>query len=101
YALATLGACEAIGYRIWSEKLGVSFDEVRVTVEGDLDLRGPFTNERYPGFQSVRMTVFIRGREPADRYAELERQVEANSPVLALFRDPIPVATEVVFESPA
>ena len=49
YALASLGSCQAITYRFWAEQLGVSFDKLTVTVEGDLDIR------RFLGFdESVR-----------------------------------------------
>lgn len=93
HALATLGSCEAIGYRIWSEMLDIPFDSVTVVVEGDLDLRGAFSGTAEPGFQSVRMSVFLAGSEPGARYAELERAVETHSPILALFREQVPVET--------
>lgn len=42
YALASLGSCQAITYRFWAEHLGISFDKLTVTVEGDLDIRSFF-----------------------------------------------------------
>ena len=93
YALAALGSCEAIGFRIWSELLGVPFDSVRVVVEGDIDLRGALgVGEGVrPGFTEVRMTVTITGGEPADRYEQLAEAVKAHSPLLDTFERPIPV----------
>jgi OsmC-like protein len=40
FALAALGSCQAMTYRFWSEKLGIRFDDIRVDVEGDLDVQG-------------------------------------------------------------
>ena len=65
YALASLGSCQAITYRFWAEHLGVAFDKLTVTVEGDLDIRrflGVDESVR-PGFSAVRVRVGITGPE--------------------------------------
>jgi uncharacterized OsmC-like protein len=93
YALASLGSCQAITYRIWAAQLGIEVDSVSVRVEGDLDLRGFFglDDTVRPGFTAVRVEVTVTGPESAERYAELATAVDEHCPVLDLFRNPVPV----------
>ncbi|MGD0245457.1 MAG: OsmC family protein [Streptosporangiaceae bacterium] len=93
YALASLGSCQAITYRFWAEQLGVSFDKLTVTVEGDLDIRRflGFDESVRPGFSAVRVRVGISGPESPERYQELAAAVDEHCPVLDLFRNPVPV----------
>jgi uncharacterized OsmC-like protein len=93
YALASLGSCQAITYRIWAAQLGIELDSVSVRVEGDLDLRGFFglDDTVRPGFTAVRVEVTVTGPESAERYAELATAVDEHCPVLDLFRNPVPV----------
>jgi uncharacterized OsmC-like protein len=93
YALASLGSCQAITYRFWAEHLGISFDRLTVTVEGDLDIRGFFGVDDgvRPGFSAVRVRVGITGPETAGRYEQLAAAVDEHCPVLDLFRNPLPV----------
>lgn len=93
YALASLGSCQAITYRFWAEQLGISFDELTVTVDGDLDIRGflGFNDSIRPGFSAVRVRVGITGPETPERYQQLAAAVDEHCPVLDLFRNPVPV----------
>ena len=93
YALASLGSCQAITYRFWAENLGISFDKLTVTVEGDLDIRNflGFDDSARPGFSAVRVQIGITGQEPPERYQQLATAVDQHCPVLDLFRNPVPV----------
>jgi uncharacterized OsmC-like protein len=93
YALASLGSCQAITYRIWAEQLGIALDSVTVRVEGDLNLRGFFgvDDTVRPGFTGVRIEVSVKGPETAERYQELATAVDKHCPVLDLFQNPVPV----------
>ncbi len=93
YALASLGSCQAITYSFWAEHLGISFDKLTVTVEGDLDIRGffGFDDSVRPGFSAVRVRVDITGPETRERYRQLAAAVDEHCPVLDLFRNPVPV----------
>lgn len=93
YALAALGSCQAITYRIWAAHLGLKLNRVEISINGDIDLRGFFgIDERVrAGFNAVRIQVSLGGPEDPARYAELAAAVDAHCPVLDLFRNPVPV----------
>jgi uncharacterized OsmC-like protein len=101
YALASLGSCQAITYRVWAAQLGVKLDEVKVDIDGDIDLRGFFgIDERVrPGFNAVRIRVTLAGPESEARYQELAKAVDAHCPVLDLFRNPVPVERVVAVDA--
>ena len=93
YALASLGSCQAITYRIWATHLGIKLDSLTVRVAGDLDLRGFFGIDDgvRPGFTAVQVEVTVTGPETEERYAELAAAVDEHCPVLDLFKNPVPV----------
>ncbi|MET0136641.1 MAG: OsmC family protein [Kibdelosporangium sp.] len=95
YALAALGSCQVITYQFWAAKLGVPLESVKVTVEGDLDLRGffGFSGTVRPGFTDVRVRVELGGPAGAEAYAELKNHVDEHCPVLDLFRNPTPTSS--------
>jgi putative redox protein len=97
YALGSLGSCQAITYRFWSEKLGIRIDKLRVEVQGDLDVRGVFgiQNGVRPGFGKVDVKVHLSGPETPERYEELRRAVNEHCPVLDIFANPVPVRTHL------
>ena len=97
YALAALGACEAVTFRYWSDRLGIPFEELSVEVRGDIDLRAALglSEGARPGYRDVRMAVQVDGREPEARYVELLRAVDEHAPVLDVFRNEVRVETRV------
>lgn len=97
YALAALGACEAIAFRYWSDRLGIPFQDLRVEVRGDIDLRASLglSEAARPGYRDVRMAVQVAGREPEARYVQLLRAVDEHAPVLDVFRNEVRVETRV------
>ncbi len=102
YALASLGSCQAITYRLWAAQLGVTLDSITVRVEGDLDLRGFFGVDDgvRPGLSAVRVEVTVAGPESEERYAELAAAVDAHCPVLDLFQNPVPVSRALHLADP-
>jgi len=96
YALASLGSCQAITYRYWSERLGVKVDRLRVEVRGDQDVRGVFGLEDVrAGFGRVDVHVRLSGPETPERYAALRDAVDRHCPLLDLFASPVPVRTRL------
>jgi putative redox protein len=98
FALIALASCQTITYRFWAEKLGIALDDVEVTVEADLDLRGFFGLDEgvRPGFTAVRVAVTPKGPESAERYQELAAAVDAHCPVLDLFANSTPVEKQLL-----
>ena len=82
-------------YRIWSEKLGIRFDDIKVEVDGGLDVQGilGLRDGARPGFADVSVNVHISGPEPRERYEELQQAVNSHCPVLDIFTAPVPVTT--------
>jgi uncharacterized OsmC-like protein len=103
YALASLGSCQAIAYRLWAAQLGIPFHKLTVRVEGDLDIRGFLGSDDTvrPGFTAVRVEVTVAGPESAERYAELAAAVDEHCPVLDLFKNPVPVTRTIATETGA
>ena len=82
YALAALGSCQAITYRVWAAQLGIKLDKVEISIDGDIDLRGflGIDDRIRAGFNAVRIRVNLNGPEPAARYEELAATVDAHCP---------------------
>lgn len=102
HALAALISCQVVTYRFWAARLGVALDDIEVTAEGDLDVRGFFGLDDgvRPGFTGVRLQVRLTGPEAPERYAELQRAVDTHCPVLDLFANATPVLTRLVGAGP-
>lgn len=97
YALGAIIACQVVVYRLYAEQLGIHVDDITITAEGDLDVRGLFGLDESirPGFSDIRLAVSITGPESQERYEELGRTVEARCPVQDLFSNTTPVSAVV------
>lgn len=95
FALASLLSCQVVTYRFYAATLGIPVDDIRVDVEGDLDVRGFFglDDDVRPGFGAVRLTVDLQGPASPEDYRRLRETVDAHCPVLDLFRHETPVTT--------
>lgn len=93
HLLAALGACTAISYRVWADKLGLTLDTLDVTLNGDLDTRGFFglDEDVRPGFQGIDLAITVTGPESADDYQRLAAAVEKHCPVLDNLTNGVPV----------
>ncbi|HWS58830.1 MAG TPA: OsmC family protein [Actinotalea sp.] len=101
YALGAFIGCQVVTYRFWAAHLGIRLDDVRVEAVGDLDVRGFFglDDAVRAGFTEVRLDVRLSGPESGERYAELQRAVDAHCPVLDLFANATPVRTSVTVDA--
>jgi putative redox protein len=93
YALAALATCQEITYRLHADAMGIPVNDVSVTLEGELDLRGFFNAAEgvRPGFLWIEGKVSFDGTATPEQLATLKRTVDAHCPVLDLLRNPTPV----------
>ena len=93
HALGALLACQVVTYRVWAAHLGIKVDDIEIHAVGDLDVRGFYglDDAVRPGYSQIQTEVHLTGPETAERYAELQRSVDAHCPVLDLFTNPTPV----------
>lgn len=93
YALAALATCQEITYRLHADAMGIPVNDVSVTLEGELDLRGFFNAAEgvRPGFLWIEGKVSFDSPASPEELARLKDAVDAHCPVLDLLRNPTPV----------
>lgn len=96
--LAAYGSCLTVGYTMNAARRGIKIKELRVELDGDLDLAGFFglSDNVPPGFSGIRATVHLDAdASPADIQA-LHEHVIKTSPVGCILKRPLGVSTELV-----
>jgi uncharacterized OsmC-like protein len=93
--LGALGNCLAVGYAINASLAGIAIADLRIDVEGDLDLNvllglDPRT-EGHAGFSAIRVAVHLDTDADEAAVAALHAKVAATSPVGQTLSQPIPV----------
>jgi uncharacterized OsmC-like protein len=79
-----VGSCLAMGYALWAARMDVPLDEVKVTIEADMDARGMYgvDDSVPPGYLAVRCIVEISSPAPAERVREAVEAADRHSPLL-------------------
>ncbi len=97
YALLALASCQEITYRLHADHLGIPLDHVRVTLEGDVDLRGFFGVDASvrPGFREIRGTVELDSPASIGDLERLRDHVNAHCPVLDIVVNATPAKLEL------
>jgi uncharacterized OsmC-like protein len=82
---ASLGACLAMGYRIWGARLGVAIDAVEVELTCDFDARGQLgvADDVAVGWQQVRIAVTITTAAAEGDVRRVVETADRRSPMLA------------------
>lgn len=98
HLLAALGACTAISYQVWADKLELTVDRVDVRLNGTIDLQGFFglSDEVRPGFQGIDLDVTVTGPHSTADYQRLADTVERHCPVLDNLTHGVPVTRTLV-----
>ena len=96
YCLAALGFCYAVGYVANAAAKGIDVEELRYSVEGDIDLHSFLgLGKGRPGFTEIRVKGEVKARNASAKDLEdLSRYVESTSPVGDILANPVPVKTE-------
>lgn len=100
--LASLGSCQEITYRAYATALGIPLDNVSVTVEGDIDLRGFFAvdDSVRAGYEGIRATVNLESSASEAQLQQLRDVVNAHCPVLDILANPVPVELNLRISQP-
>ncbi|MGH8924307.1 MAG: OsmC family protein [Acidimicrobiia bacterium] len=80
--LGAFGACLAIGYAANASTAGITIDDLRIELEGDLNLHTFLgLDDGHAGFSQVRATVHLQSGADPEAIAALHQKVVTTSPV--------------------
>jgi uncharacterized OsmC-like protein len=90
--LAALGNCLAVGYAINASRARIAIRDLRINLEGDLDLHALLgLADGHAGFSAIRVAVHLDTDADEAAVAELHQKVAATSPVGQTLSNAIPV----------
>ena len=98
-ARGAFGSCLTIGYAMWAARLGVTFDQLEVTVEADYDASGEFAvdDEVDPGYAMLRYSVSVDTRASEDEVMRVLNTADRYSSIRDAFARAIPIERTVHF----
>tara|TARA_Y100000588_G_scaffold131293_1_gene143873 strand:+ start:410 stop:916 length:507 start_codon:yes stop_codon:yes gene_type:complete len=98
YVLAALAACHEVTYRLYADALGISLDEVSVSVTGHSDARGFFglDDSVRAGFSHITGEIKVQTRASEEELERLREAVNQHCPVLDDLRQPVSVQLDLV-----
>jgi putative redox protein len=101
--LAALGSCQEITYRAYASVMDIPLDNVAVTMEGDIDLRGFFAVDESvrAGYEAIRGTVHIESSASEEQLQQLRAAVNGHCPVLDILTNPVPVELRLKITQPS
>lgn len=103
--LACYGACLVISLSLNAARQGIALEEVRVDVEGHVDIPGFLgvagvpTLDDLPGYKKIRARVHLKADADPAVLEQLHQQTVAFSPVGLTLSRPIDVETELSIEA--
>ena len=89
--LAAVNACMIVGYVAQAAVRGITLDDCRIEIEGELDLRGFLgLDERVPpGYRRLNYTVWLEGDGTRAQFEGIHEAVMATSPNFFNMAQPI------------
>ena len=94
--LGALGNCLAVGYAANASAAGIEISDLRIDLEGDLDLR-TFLGlaQGNAGYEGLRVKVHLTSDASDEQLQELHSKVVGTSPVGHTVSRPVPLAVEL------
>jgi uncharacterized OsmC-like protein len=94
--IGALGSCIAIGYAANATVAGIRLDDLRIDIEGELNLESFLGIEPgHAGYETLRATVHIESDADEATIRDLHDAVVASSPVGHSLSEAIPLAIEL------
>lgn len=94
--LAALGNCLAVGYAANAAAAGIEISDLRISLEGDLDLHTFLgLTDGNAGYSSIRVKVDLKSNATADQLQALHQKVVGTSPVGHTLRRAVPVQIDL------
>ncbi len=101
--LQAYGACLTIGYAMNAAVRGIVLDDIKIDLEGEIDLPGflgleapeNLKMDKLPGFKSITVTVKMSSKTDKKKLEELHRHVIATSPVGVTLSRPVAIQTKL------
>jgi uncharacterized OsmC-like protein len=97
--LQAYGACLTIGYAMNAAVRGIMLDDIKIDLEGEIDLPGFLGLEapenlnmaKLPGFKNITVTVKMKSKADKKALEELHKHVIATSPVGVTLSRPVAI----------
>ncbi len=98
YLMGALCACMTVGYVAGAALRGIRLDGLEIRCSGALDLRGflGIDPEVAPGYETLRVSVRIRGDATPEQFEEIHAAVRATSPNFFNLSRPIAIEDELI-----
>lgn len=101
--LQAYGACLSIGYAMNAAVRGIKLDDIKIDLEGEIDLPGflgleppeKMQMDKLPGFKTITAKVKIKADVDAKTLQDLHRHVVGTSPVGLTLSRPVKVEAEL------
>lgn len=97
--LQAYGACLTVGYAMHCAARGITLQELKINIEGDVDLPGflglqapeHLKMDPLPGYKSIRVEVKMQAGADTQTLQEIHQQVVGTAPVGLTLTRPVPV----------
>jgi uncharacterized OsmC-like protein len=97
--LGALGSCLAIGYTANASLRGIEIKELRVELEGEIDLPVFLgLHEGHAGYSGINVKVHLKADAPQEALEEIHRHVLSTSPVGQTIEKAIPLQATLLSE---